>query len=121
MELDGRLGILLEGKVISAEVAALVRRVISRLRDRWGIILTEQNGGCMITHLAMALARIERGEEIAAPERDLLDEFRNTDSFLQAVEIVKDLTAFTPLELPAAEGDYLVINVCLLLDGGDEG
>jgi transcriptional regulatory protein LevR len=121
MELDGRLGILLEGKVISAEAAALVRRVVSRLRDRWGIILTEQNGGCMITHLAMALARIERGEEIAAPEGDLLVEFRNMDCFPRALEIVADVSACTPMKLPAAEGDYLVIYVCLLLDGGDEG
>ena len=120
MVLDGRLGILREGKVISAEVDAKVRRVVSRFQDRWGITLTEQNGGRMVTHLAMALARIERGEEIAAPEGDLLDEFRSTDCFAEAVEIVRDLTACIPLELPAAEEDYLVINVCLLLDGGDE-
>lgn len=117
MELDGRLEILRDGKVISAKVDALVRRAISRLRDRWGIILTEENGERMVTHLAMAMARIERGEKIAAPEGVLLDEFRDMDCFPRTVEIVEDVAAFAPLELPAAERDYLVIYMCLLLAG----
>ena len=116
MEFDERLGILLEGKVISPEVDALVRGLITRLTEQWGIPLTEQNGGRMITHLAMALARISRNEAVAAPEQDLLDEFRDTGVFPRALEIAEDLAAGIPVNLPRAERDYLVMNICLLLD-----
>jgi len=57
---DERLKILRSGEVISPEVEALVRRVISRFSERWSITLTEESGGRMVTHLAMALMRIGR-------------------------------------------------------------
>jgi hypothetical protein len=120
MSLEERLGILRSGNVISMEVLEQVRRVIARLGEHWGINLTEETGGRMITHLAMALMRISRGEEIAAPERDLLDEFRNTPCFPQAVEITKDLSAWANMRLPEAEGDYLIINICLILDAEND-
>jgi transcriptional regulatory protein LevR len=116
MEFDERLGILLEGKIISPEVDALVRGLIARLEEQWGISLTEQNGGRMITHLAMALARISRNEAIASPEQDLLDEFRGDACFPRALEIAEDLAAGIPVNLPRSEADYLVMNICLLLD-----
>jgi transcriptional antiterminator len=116
MDFDERLGILRAGEVISPEVEALVRRVISRFRDHWDIVLTEESGGRMVTHLAMALMRIRRKEKIAAPEADLLEEFRDLSVFPQSKEIVEDLISWTPMELPEAEKNYMIVNVCLILD-----
>ena len=121
MVFDERLGILSAGNVISPEIEALVRRVISRLHDRWGITLTEENGGRMVTHLAMALMRIRGKEKIAAPETDLLEEFRDLAVFSKSTEIVEDLITWTPAELPEAERDYMIINVCLILDAQHDG
>ena len=120
MNFDERLEILRSGNVISPEIEALVRRVIMRLNDRWGITLTEENGGRMVTHLAMALMRIKGGEKIAAPETDLLEEFRDLAVFPRSTEIVEDLIAWSPMELPEAEKDYMIINVCLILDAQNE-
>ncbi|MCL2831795.1 MAG: PRD domain-containing protein [Treponema sp.] len=116
MIFDERLHILLTGNVISAEVETTVRRVIERLQDCWQIQLTEENGGRMVTHLAMALMRIERGEEIRAPEKDILEEFENLDIFPVSQTIVQDLIDWTPMNLPKAEQDYLTVNICLLLN-----
>ena len=111
-----RLGILRSGNVISAGVEDSVRKVISRLEERWKLTLTEENGGRMVTHLAMALMRIKRGEDITAPEEDVLAEFRDLDVFEASMEIVNDLIAWTPIDLPKAEKDYMIVNICLLLD-----
>jgi transcriptional regulatory protein LevR len=116
MDFEERLNILRSGTVISPEVEALVRRVISRFNDRWDIELTEESGGRMVTHLAMALMRIRRKEKITAPETDLLEEFRDLSVFPQSTEIVEDLINWTPMELPEAEKDYMILNVCLILD-----
>ena len=118
---DERLKILRSGEVISPEVEALVRRVISRFSERWSITLTEESGGRMVTHLAMALMRIGRNEEIAGPEKDLLEEFRDLAVFPNSVEIVEDLIAWVPVELPKTEKDYMVVNVCLILDEENDG
>jgi transcriptional regulatory protein LevR len=120
MEFDKRLGILREGNVISPEAEAMVRRFISRLEAGWQISLTEENGGCIITHLAMALMRISRGEIIPNPETDALEEFRELDVFSLSTEIMEDLITWTPMDLPKAEKDYLVINLCLILDKGND-
>ena len=120
-DFDERLKILRDGGVISPGVEALVRRVISRFRERWNITLTEESGGRMVTHLAMALMRIGRNEEISGPETDLLEEFRDLAVFPNSIEIVEDLMAWVPMELPKAEKDYMVVNVCLILDAENDG
>lgn len=120
MDLEERLGILKDGNVISAEVFGQVRRVIARFRQRWNLDLAGEAGERIVTHLAMALMRIGRGEEIAAPERESLDEFRDTAFFERAVEIAEDLSAWAAMGLPEAERDFLIINICLILDAEDE-
>ena len=120
-DFDERLKILRSGEVISPEVEALVRRVISRFSERWSITLTEESGGRMVTHLAMALMRIGRNEEIAGPETDLLEEFRDLAVFPNSVEIVEDLIAWVPVDLPKTEKDYMIVNVCLILDEENDG
>jgi len=120
-DFDERLKILRSGEVISSEVETLVRRVISRFSERWNIKLTEESGGRMVTHLAMALMRIERQEEIVAPEADLLEEFRSLSVFSKSLEVVEDLADWVPMELPKAEKDYMVVNVCLILDAENDG
>ena len=117
MVFDERLGILRKGNVISSGVEGRVRRVISRLEENWHIKLTEENGGRMVTHLAMALMRIERGEDITAPEDDILEEFYQLDIFEESVKITDDLITWAPMDLPKAEKDYMIVNICLLLDG----
>jgi transcriptional regulatory protein LevR len=118
---NARLEILRTGNVISPEVEELVRRVISRLEEHWHLTLTEERGGRMVTHLAMALMRIMKLEEIKEPESDIMDEFRDLDVFPKANEIVDDLVAWAPMNLPKAEKKYMIVNICLLLDGSNDG
>jgi len=120
MEFDERLGILRAGDVISPEVETLVRRVISRFKDRWDIRLTEDNGGRIVTHLAMALMRVFRNEPVATLETDMLDEFIDLPVFPKSIEIIEDLIAWTPMKLPESEKDYMIVNVCLILDAKDD-
>ena len=116
MVFDERLGILRSGNVISSEAEDKVKKVVYRLKERWKLALTEENGGRMVTHLAMALMRIDRGEEISSPADDILEEFRELDIYEASVEIVDDLIAWAPMNLPRAEKDYMIVNICLLLD-----
>ena len=81
MVFDERPGILRSGNVISSEVEEQVRKVISRLEERWDIKLTEENGGRIVTHLAMALMRVKKGENIRPPENSVIEECRDLKSF----------------------------------------
>jgi transcriptional regulatory protein LevR len=121
MVFNERLDILVTGNVISQDVERAVRRVIRRFRDHWRIELTEENGGRMVTHLAMALMRISQNKEVNPLEQEQYDEFRSSEYFPRAVEITDDLCGWTPLELPESERQYLIINICLILDDINEG
>ncbi|MDR2259273.1 MAG: PRD domain-containing protein [Treponema sp.] len=121
MDLNERLHILVSGKVITEDIAHAVRRVIERFTTRWGIELNEEKGGRMVTHLAMALMRIKQKKEISPLEDDHFDEFRSSEYFSRSVEITDDICGWTPLCLPEAERQYLIINICLILDDLNEG
>ncbi|QQO10913.1 PRD domain-containing protein [Breznakiella homolactica] len=116
MGLEDRLKILLSGNLISDDVYHSMQKVINRLSDKWGIALNEKNGSRIVTHVAMALMRISRNEEISPPEHDLLDEFRDCEGFHKAVDMADDLTVFVPMELPRSERDYLIMHLCLILE-----
>jgi hypothetical protein len=116
MVFDERLAILVSGNVISQDVDLKVRRVIERFKDHWRIELTEENGGRMVTHLALALMRINQNEDVIPLEQVQYDEFRGSEFFPRSIEITDDLCAWTPLELPEPERRYIVINICLILD-----
>jgi transcriptional regulatory protein LevR len=120
MDLDERLDILVSGNVISQDVNNTVRRVIERFKSKWQIALTEENGGRVVTHLAMALMRVEQKKEVNALEEDHFEEFKRSGCFSRSVEITDDLCRWTPLELPEAERQYLIINICLILDDLNE-
>jgi len=107
---------LRSGNVISAAVESRVRKVISRLEERWQIKLNEENGGRIVTHLSMALMRIEKGEHIASPEDSIIEEFRNLEVFEKSCKITDDIAEWAELDLPEAEKEYMIVNICLLLD-----
>ncbi len=66
MSLELRLRLLEESGQISPEVAELTRRILARVEERYGIVLTEENGAMFTTHLAIALERLRSGEAIEA-------------------------------------------------------
>lgn len=115
-QLEHRLDIFLSTGTVSADVDAMVRNVIERFAVRWKIILTEKNGSRLVTHLAMALARCEKGEMVEGMEKDAMDEFRACESFLHAVEISADVISNVSITLPEGEREYLEANICLILE-----
>lgn len=116
MDLEPRLGLLCSGGTISKEVADTVRAVIVRLADRWDLVLDEQNGGRMVTHLAMALMRIRRNEPIAPMDTGAFEELSQAACFPRAVEITADLIRWANLDLPETEWRFMVCHLCLLMD-----
>jgi len=117
MNLGTRLDLLLSSGTVSKETDTAIRAVIARMAERWGIALSEENGSRLVTHLAMALMRISRGESVAAMDAEAFEEFRACESFPKAVEIAEDLISWADLSIPISEREYLDTNICLILDG----
>lgn len=64
----------------------------------------------LITHLAMAVTRIEREEELTAPPEEIMQEIRQSPHFPQAVENVKWIESQMDKALPDEERQYLMMH-----------
>ena len=111
-----RLSLLKESQTISAAAHEAVCRTIARFADPWAIHLNEENGARLVTHLAMALARIEKGEPVGEMDKEAYAEFAGCEVFPKAVAITEDLIAYTQMDLPKSEREFLETNICLILD-----
>lgn len=64
----------------------------------------------LVTHLGMAVTRIERDEELNAPPEEIMQEIRCSQHFPQAVENVKWIESQMDVELPDEERQYLIMH-----------
>ena len=115
MDLQTRLHMLCRGGAISQGVLETMLRVLARLSDHWGLVLDEQNGSRLVTHLAMALMRIAQGQAIAAMDREAYGEFTRHEGFASAAAITADLIEWARLDIPESEREFLISNLCLVI------
>lgn len=115
MDVSARLNILLENNVITEEVYNNINKVINKLKDKFNIEITEENGGMFITHLSMALARREKGETVNRIEKTIFKEIKNDVNYQKALEIVNYIEEVID-NLPIEEREFIEMHICTLLN-----
>lgn len=116
MNLETRLNILHSSEAISNCTQKTMLNVISFFKNDYSIILTEENGSMLITHLSMAVTRIKNNEPVKEIYEDVFQEALDSEYFLEANNIYKDLEKVLDVELPESEKKYMIVNICVLLD-----
>jgi transcriptional antiterminator len=115
MELDVRLNILKDAGQISEETFEALKRVIDIFRNKYGIVLTEENGAMLITHLSVAFERIKKGEIIEGIESEIYNEIRNHQEFNKAKEMIGQIMGVANTEIPESEETFIMMHLCTLL------
>lgn len=114
MDIQTRMDMLLESGVLSVKNHRIVKGVIARFSDEYGITLSEENGAGFVTHLCIALERADKGEPVQPLDPEILEESREEPEYPRALNLVTDILCSMP-ELPEAEKEYLCIHVGVLL------
>lgn len=110
-----RLGILKEAGVINNGIYEKLISLIKYLGEKWGIHLTESNGGMLITHLSMALKRIEENENVSNIDKRVFQEVLKSEKFEEIQEIYNDIEKNVFIEkLPEEEKKYILVNLLLI-------
>lgn len=110
-----RLGILKEAGVINNEIYEKLTLLIKYLGEKWEIHLTESNGGMLITHLSMALKRIEENENVSNIDEGVFQEVLKSEKFEEIQEIYNDIEKNVFIEkLPEEEKKYILVNLLLI-------
>ena len=110
-----RLGILKEAGVINKEIYEKLILLIKYLGEKWEIHLTESNGGMLITHLSMALKRIEENENVSSIDEGVFQEVLKSEKLEEIQEIYNDIEKNVFIEkLPEEEKKYILVNLLLI-------
>ena len=110
-----RLGILKEAGVINERIYDKLTLLIKYLYEKWKISLTESNGGMFITHLSMALKRIEENEKVSNIDERVFQEVLKSEKLEEIKEIYNDIEKNVFIEkLPEEEKKYILVNLLLI-------
>ena len=110
-----RLGILKEVGVINEGIYDKLTLLIKYLDEKWKISLTESNGGMLITHLSMALKRIEENEKVSNIDEGVFQEVLKSEKMEEIKEIYNDIEKNVFIEkLPEEEKKYILVNLLLI-------
>ena len=113
--LDFRLGLLKEAGVINERIYDKLSLLIKYLDEKWKISLTESNGGMFITHLSMALKRIEENEKVSNIDERVFQEVLKSEKLEEIKEIYNDIEKNVFIEkLPEEEKKYILVNLLLI-------
>ncbi len=110
-----RLDILKEAGEISNEIRAAVTEFAKSFEKKYSLTMTEENASMLITHLAMALARIKRGEEVNAMDELTMDEIKQTVIYSELPEFYRMIEDKLQIGLPDSEKGYIALHACAIM------
>lgn len=113
--LKERLEILKGAGEISDEIMDVVTEFVKNFEKKYSAEITEENGSMLITHLAMALARIKRGEEINEMDELALEEIKETPTYNELPEFYKKIEDKLQIKIPDSEKGFIAVHVCTLV------
>ncbi|TZE80970.1 PRD domain-containing protein [Calorimonas adulescens] len=114
-----RVNILYESEVISADVKDTVLRVIEWLGER-KVGIDSDNGQMFLTHLAMSLERVCKGEEVDALPDAMMDEVKSSRGYILALEFIEYMEGILNRKLPESEKGYILLHLSILQEKEDQ-
>ena len=116
MEIKYRMDILKEAGQISQLTYERVEKIINHFLSKHLIQIDETNGAMLITHLCIALSRMEKGEKINKIEEEMFGEVRKNKFFMKAQEAMEEINKILGSEMPIEESGYMMMHLCVLFE-----
>jgi transcriptional regulatory protein LevR len=111
-----RLALLEEAAQISSSARRLTGDFVDAFEARFELALGEANGAMLVTHVAMALTRVERGDSLEEPPRVVRDEVAERRTEYEWVEQELGASYRTlGVAVPSSEVVYVVAHVVSVL------
>ncbi|WP_156300114.1 PRD domain-containing protein [Streptobacillus canis] len=112
-----RLDILKQAGVIDENISTKVLKVIEMFKEKYKIILTEENGSMLITHLTMMLKRMRDNESINELESEEVEELKTFSVYNKAVEIYSSIEEVIEEKIEENEYGFMMTHLITLLGG----
>ncbi|MGL5357303.1 MAG: PRD domain-containing protein [Cetobacterium sp.] len=116
MRLQFRVENLNTSGIINDSTKNVVLEVISMFENKYEIILSEENGIMMITHLCKAIMRVKNNDPVKNIDGEVFKETLESEHFEKANIIYKELQKILDIILPEDEKKYMLVNICVILE-----
>lgn len=113
MSIKDRINVLVQFDFLSQEEAEKLICWVAMLNETFGLNISEENGGTLITHLASMLKRSKGNETITAMDPSIYDQLRELSVFEKALQLYSQLNI--SFNIPKEEEDYVMLHLCNLL------
>lgn len=110
--LKERIQILLDGNVISPEAAKFTDDVIDLLGEN---TYEESKMEMFTTHLAMATARVQKGEPVSELEDSIWQQVQDDSQYQNARKLFEEIKDLCPVQYPEGESRFLVMHLCNMI------
>ncbi len=110
-----RLNLLVDAGEIDDTIRCSVVEFVKSIEDKYSLKITEENGSMLVSHLAMALGRIKRGEEIQTMDEELFAEVKETKTYKELDMFYDTLEENLNIKIPQAEKDFIALHLCTLI------
>ena len=111
-----RLNLLVDAGEIDETIRHSVVDFVNGIEDKYSLKITEENGSMLVSHLAMALGRIERREEIQTMDEELFTEVKETQTYKELDMFYDILEENLGSEIPESEKDFIALHLCTLIE-----
>jgi transcriptional antiterminator len=115
-EFRDRLDLFEESGQITSLSRWLTENALARIAKEFDLELTEENASQFVTHFAMALSRLQRGD-FAEPSAVVAEELAGRERERAVVRVIAgDIEQVLDRQVPDSEVDYLTIHLLALLE-----
>lgn len=111
-----RLNLLLEAGEIDEGIIQIIVEFIKVIEKELSIPITEDNGSMFVTHMAMALSRIKKGEEILPMDDSLLAEIESSTIYDKVPFFINKIEENHNIHIPESEYGYIALHLCNLVN-----
>lgn len=118
MDFKERLDMYLDGGFINSDDVDNINKIIKMFKDKYNIVLQEENAGMFIAHLCAAYSRVNNNEEVDELPSDILNDVKKLDSYPKSLEMLKDIEKITPLS--EKEQKYVLLHLNNMLGTNNE-
>ena len=116
MDFTERLELYREGEMITDENVKTILDIVAMFREKYNIVLCEENADTFIAHLCAAFFRMRTGEPVEPLMEDAFAEVKEMATYPLSVELLQNIEAVLGEPLVREEQEYVLLHVNSLLD-----
>ena len=115
MDFSERLEHYKEGGMLNDEDVKDINSVIGLFKDKYEMVLEEENADFFIAHLSAAYARNKSGEPVEELPQEVMDELLSLETYEKSRNILNDILEITHNPLSEVERNYALLHINNLL------